>query len=307
MKYRIAILSLLAITSLAVGEETLREFSWEKLDATGGLQAGRVIQPDEASAPAELLIKNTSGKAQTILLLTIEDPPITRATYALKGHVRYQGVEGTAYLEMLSYFPDGPYFSKTLAPEGPFGQISGSSNRRPFMLPFFMKAGDVARLQKIELNLVLPGRATVYLGPLRLVQYAPNENPLMAAAQWVHSGTGEIAIQGEGQWWSNRSAGWICVIGGIFIGCMGALIGCLAGTGRARRFVLLLMKVLFVVGIVCLLLGVVALLQSQPYVVHYPLLLFGVLLTVLMGALLPRVRKQYEQRELRKMDAKDVP
>lgn len=300
------LLIVLVLASLTHAEETLREFSWEKLAAAGELQAGRVIQPDEASAPAELLIENASGKAQTIHLLTIEDPAITRATYALEGHIRYQDVEGTAYLEMLSYFPEGPYFSKTLAPEGPFGQISGSSDRRPLMLPFFMKEGDVARLRKIELNLVLPGRATVYLGPLRLVQYAPNENPLMAAAQWVHPETGEITIQAEGQWWTNRSAGWICVIGGIFIGGMGALIGCLAGTGRARRFVLLLMKVLFVVGIVCLILGVVALLQSQPYVVHYPLLLGGGLLTILMGALLPGVRKGYEQRELRKMDAKDV-
>ncbi len=284
------LLSVLVLASLTHAEETLREFSWEKLAAAGELQAGRVIQPDEASAPAELLIENASGEAQTIHLLTIEDPAITRATYALRGHIRYQDVEGAAYLEMLSHFPEGPCFSRALAPDGPLGQISGSSARRPFVLPFFMKEGDVARLQKIELSLVLPSRATVYLGPLRLAQYAPNEDPLMA----------------PGQWWSGRSAGWIGGIGGGLIGCLGGLVGFLAGTGRARRFVLLLTKALFVVGLVCLILGVVALFQSQPYAVYYPLLLIGGLLTILIAVRLPGIRKGYEQRELRKMDAKDV-
>jgi hypothetical protein len=306
MKYQIAILSWLAVTSLAAGEETLREFSWEKLAAAGELQAGRVIHPDEASAPAELLIENTSGKAQTIHLLTIEDPPITSSTYAIKGHIRYQDVEGTAYLEMLSYFPEGPYFSKTLAPTGPFGRISGSSDRRPFILPFFMKEGDAARLHKIEVSLVLPGRATVYLGPLRLVQYAPGENPLLGTEQLVRFETSESTILADGQWWSDRSAGVIERIGGGFIGCMGALIGCLAGTGRARSFVLSLMKLLLVVGLAVLAAGVVAMALSQPRCVYYPLLLGGGFTAMLMASLLPSIRKRYEQIEMRKMDAMDA-
>ncbi len=290
MKYQIAILSWLAATSPAIGEETLREFAWEKLQAAGVLRAGQVIQPDDASAPAELLIENASGESRTVHILTIEDPAITGSTYALKGHVRYEDVEGAAHLVMLSYFPEGPASSKGLARSGPLGSISGSSDRRPFVLPFFMKGGDVARLQKIELNVVMPGRATIHVGPLRLVQFDPGENPLMAA----------------GQWWSDRSAGLIGGIGGSLIGCLGALIGCLAGTGRARTFVLSLVKLMLVLGLAMLAAGVVALAQSQPYGVYYPLLLVGGITTLLMAALRPNIRKRYEQLEMRKIDAMDI-
>ncbi len=49
----------------------------------------------------------------------------------------------------------------------------------------------------------------------------------------------------------------------------------------------------------------VALVLSQPYAVYYPPLLSGILMTILPIATIRRIRKQYEQIELRKMKAMD--
>lgn len=59
-------------------------------------------------------------------------------------------------------------------------------------------------------------------------------------------------------------------------------------------------------GVVCLIGAMVALIQSQPYVVYFPLLLIGVLGTVIMGSVLPIVRKRFADVELRRMEAMDA-
>jgi hypothetical protein len=290
MKQRIAMLSVLALTTAAFSEETLLEIPWAEVERTGTFPGERVPLPGAPFPGESLMIHNPLGKAMTLNILTIEKPPITTTTYAILGDVRYEDVEGTGYLEMWSYFPDDRYFSKTVQDRGLLQKIEGTSNWRPFVLPFFVITADTPPPDKLEVNVVLPGRGTIWLSPLRLVQYDPGEDPLMAA----------------GQWWGNRTAGLYGGIAGAVIGCLGGLIGCLAGTGRARGFVLALMKALLAIGAACLIVGMVALARSQPYAVYYPFLLGGVLLTVLMAGLLPNVRKRYEQRELRKMEAMDT-
>jgi uncharacterized membrane-anchored protein len=60
---------------------------------------------------------------------------------------------------------------------------------------------------------------------------------------------------------------------------------------------------LVVLGITCLIAGLVAVFAHQPYHVFYPLLLIGAILTFVMGGLLPMVLIRYRQAEARKMDA----
>lgn len=107
-------------------------------------------------------------------------------------------------------------------------------------------------------------------------------------------------------WWSNNSAGWVGGVGGSLLGCLGALVGVLNGMGKGRRFVIGLMKIEVVLGVVFLGAGVVAFVQHQPYAVWYPLLLGGILMTVIPAALLRGVEKAYRDRELRRMQSLDA-
>ena len=120
---------------------------------------------------------------------------------------------------------------------------------------------------------------------------------------------GEVAQKNKGvpgAWWDARTAGWIAGIGGTVIGLLGGLIGILASLGRARAFVLTLAAGLVVLGAGLVLSGLTALVLGQPYAVYYPLLLGGVILTLVMGLNLPGLRRRYEQIELRRMAAMDV-
>ena len=116
---------------------------------------------------------------------------------------------------------------------------------------------------------------------------------------------GEIQLA-SGQWWDDRTAGLVGGIAGTVLGCLGGLIGMLAGVGKAREFVMLLTAAIVLAGVACLALAIVALLQTQPYCVYYPLLLLGGLSVLVMGPLRQTLRRRYQHLELRRIAAMDV-
>jgi hypothetical protein len=116
-------------------------------------------------------------------LISVDDPGVTCADYAIAGDISYAGVQGDSdidgygYLEMESDFADGSsHFTRTLADSGLLREIHGRSGSRAFLLPFH--SGD-KRPTRIRINLVMSGRGEVDLNNLRLVQYSP---PVVAAA-----------------------------------------------------------------------------------------------------------------------------
>jgi hypothetical protein len=202
--------------------------------------------------------------------------------YALEGKVRYEGVTGEGYLEMWNDFPPArKYFSRTLAPTGPQGVITGDSDWRDFQLPF--DPGDGPAPARLDLNLVLPGAGTVEIGPLSV-----------------------RAVGGGSAWWSDRTAGGIGASAGVLIGLLGATLGVLASRGKARAAVLATMMALAIVGGAAIAVGVVALLARQPYAVVFPMLLLGTILVAVFGGGYRAVRRGYEAAELRKMRALDA-
>jgi hypothetical protein len=222
--------------------------------------------------------------------LTIDQPGVKLPIYALRGRIKYEGVEGAGYLEMWNYFPGGgAYFSRTLAGTGPMKALNGTSGWRDVVVPFFA-TGTPMRPSKLVVNLVLPSKGKVWLGPLKLFQYGPNEDPLALAAAW----------------WTDRQGGLIGGIGGGTMGLLGAMIGILSGAGRGRSFVIGLLVALTVIGAVALATGIYALARGQPFGVFYPLMLGGGLPAVICGGLIPTTRKRYAQIELRKIAAADV-
>lgn len=233
---------------------------------------------------------------QRHVLIELSEPGITSPVYALKGMIRYTGVEGDGFLQMDSHFGEmGTFFAKGLAASGPLGKISGNSDWRPFVLPFNVSGGSqsdgrVPVPEALTLSLYLPGSGTVSIRDVELHQYASGEDPMQSA----------------GQWWSNRSAGLIGGIGGGLLGLWGALIGVLASRGKARVFALGSANTLLLVGIAALIGGVVALVSAQPYVVYYPLLLVGVIVVFVIGKLRGTLSARYEEIELKKIQSMDA-
>lgn len=218
----------------------------------------------------------------TLPLAVIENPGIGGTGYVVRGEVAYD-VTGTGYLEMWSLFADGgAYFSRTLDTAGPLAALTGASEARPFELPFSLDGATPP--ERLEINVVLPEGGSVRIGPLELASLDAD----------------------AGAWWSDTTGNTAGAVMGTGIGLIGALIGILAGLGRARRLVLGVTTGMLVLGGLLLAVGLVAVAASQPFAVFYPPLLGGGIVLLVFGFSLPGVRKRYQDHELRRMAALDL-
>jgi hypothetical protein len=90
------------------------------------------------------------------------------------------------------------------------------------------------------------------------------------------------------------------------LGACGALCGVLLWLGWGRRFVLTLEPILIVLGVLGVLVGIVALVAGQPYLIWFPPLLLGGISSLVFGLNYPGTKNRYRQIELRKMQAADA-
>jgi len=283
-----ALVLLISVATASAGQ-LLREISWQTLQAEDALHAGRIEPGGPGNGREQLKMELTKADSKPIPLFELDKPGITGSRYAIRGKICYQNVPKGGYLEMWSHFPDGGrFFTRTLAPQGLLKKIEGDSPWRDFALPFFTSQKE-QRASKLAVNLVCDG-GTVCLGSLLLVQYADNEEPLVM----------------PGQWWSERAGGLLGGLAGGLLGCFGALIGILAGRGKAQAFVMRLTACIVVLGIAAIVMAGAALILSQPWAVYYPLLLLGVVAVGVTAPMRRMLRKRYEQIELRKMESLDV-
>ena len=168
------------LSSECLSAELRSKISWKEIQKSGRLAAGELIPGAGPEGSDCVRVVGTAGKPTTHTLLTIDNPGIRTSRYAIRGQVRYQNVKGQGYLNLWNIFPNGGrYFSRTLGAQGPLRHLEGSSEWREFVLPFFNKEG-AAPPNRLILQVVFPGSGTVDLGPLRLVEYGPNEDPLLA-------------------------------------------------------------------------------------------------------------------------------
>jgi hypothetical protein len=287
MKTILLLLTATMFTAAARAEErVISTFAWKELADAGKLTAGALTgAPDNA-----LKVENQGPGAISATVLTILQPKITMDFYAVTGEVRYDNVEGDAFLEMWSHFGEtASYFSRTLGTAGPMAKLTGTSNWRAFTLPFNAKGGG-SRPSKLVVNVQLPGKGTVLLRNLKLVQ----------------STSGEGAATQTGAPWLDRTAGIIGGIGGALIGCLGALTEWLAARGKARHFVVNAVRVLIGAGVASAVGGLAAVALRQPYGLWYALLLIGVLLVVIFPFRLRRYQDRYREFELRRMASMDA-
>src|SRR4029077_15477025 len=256
MKAILVLGSYLSLVATCSAQTVLAEYDWQKLAQNGQLRGGETASVDGKSA---LKIVNRNGTPLQLQLLKIPKPPISKKLYAITGEVKYDGIRGDGYLEMWNFFPplqsrmpEGQYFSRTLGVGGEMGKLSGTSDWRAFTLPFDSTGGSGSPT-RLEINIFLPAQGTVFLGPVKLVEY-----------------TGSFASMGiasSNAWWSDRAAGMVGGIGGGVIGCLGGLLGWLAWKGQARRFVVATSWLLIGLGVALGLAAVVALSEKQQYAV----------------------------------------
>jgi len=270
-----------------MAQSTAGLYRWDELKRQGRVAAGTVLPPETGSSFHRLRVDNASASPTKVTVLTIEAPHVTSSRYVLTGQVRYDDVAGTGYLEMWNYFPGGgQYFTRTLGHEGPMMTLHGTSGWRPFALPF--DATGAQPPTRLVVNVVLEGRGTVYLSELTLRDQAqadgsvPPDNTI------------------------DRLAGLAGGIAGGVVGSVGALIGVLTALGRARRFVLALAVSLVAAGVVVCLTGIASIASGRPPAGSSSLLLLGLLASVVPLALLPMIRRRYQEIELRAMRAHDV-
>ena len=170
-----------------------------------------------------LVLKAVPGK-QRHLLVVLPQPGLSSPVYALKGMIRYEGVAGDAYLQMNNDFGDrGVFFTKTLAPSGPLGKITGDSDWRPFILPFYANRGDYAAEEtpiEVTLALLLPASGTVEIRDVRLYQYASDEDPLASTASEQPETARRLVL--------------ILLLGLLFVFALVVLIGRSRGGRQAR-------------------------------------------------------------------------
>ena len=295
MKTQIGIGALVLLLGSAKGQETVAEFRWGEMAQKPS--GGEAVQVDGRAA---WTIENTKDAPLRVNLLNIENPKITSSRYALVGEVKYEGVEGDAYLETWNHFPEGAgegeakkggkYFSRTLGDEGPLAKLKGTSAWRDFILPF-NASGGAGEPNKIEFNIYLPGKGSVQVGPVRLIEYK--------------DGNAGAGMMGNA-WWSERSAGLVGGIGGAVFGCFAGLLAFLASKGKARGFVMGGSFVMLGFGLVCAVGAVVALVQRQPYGVWFPLTVFAVLVMLIVPFRLKDFRRSYEHLEMRRIASLDT-
>ena len=289
MKTYFVFLSLLLLSCSVQAEELVRAVSLSDAFEGATVRAGELIDEDT------LTVEATLGQ-QFQPLIEISDPGISSAVYALKGEIRYENVQGDGFLQMDNHFgARGTFFTKSLASAGPLGKISGSSDWRVFVLPFYAdsddQAGGTSLLpEQLSLGLYLPGSGTVSIRGVGLYQYASGEDPLQSTGQWI----------------SNRNAILLAAIGGGLIGLWGAMIGVASSRGKARSFVLGSAKALLLIGFASLGGGMAAIAANQSYAVYYPLLLIGIILVAVIGKLRGTLSARYEQLELKKMQSMDI-
>jgi len=266
-------------------EQVISTFSWKELADGGKLTAGKLTgAPDNA-----LKVENHGMGATSATVLTINQPKITTDFYVITGEVRYDNVEGDGFLEMWSHFGEtAAYFSRTLGVSGPMAKLTGTSDWRAFTLPFEAK-GASSPPSKLVINVYLPGKGSVFLQNLKLIQITTSGAAPHTASRW-----------------SDRMAAVVGGVGGVLIGCLGAVIEWLTVRGKAQRFVVNAVRVLIGVGVACALGGFAAVALRQPHGVWYALLLLGVLVLVIFPLRLRSYQDRYREFELRRMTSMDA-
>lgn len=234
------------------------------------------------------------GPANSVTPLAVmEHPAVTQPRYAITGYVRYSGVSAPGYLELWNHFPGGGhYFSRTMAPTGEMGQISGNSDWRRFTLPFYTDGSPQKMVpERLAFNLYLPQGGKVSLAGVELHQFSTTQDPLAASS---------------GGWWSIEAANRISSVFTPIIVVWWLAASFFAWRGTARTVVVGSIKTAAAAGAAILVIFVAALISKQPLHIIIPLGVCGAILAAPALVQLKKINSRYDEIDQRRMLARDA-
>ncbi len=192
-----------------------------------------------------LRVQTTENGPHNVTVWTLQNPPIEGARWRLEGKVRHLDVVGEGHLVLWSTLDARDYITKTVAPSGPLGHMNGHSDWRPFVLPFDARDRKLP-LEKLLLQVSLPGKGTVDLADLRL--YASFDDAI-------------VQNVGPRLGWNAATFGIAAGLLGCAFGLLGALMGLLNASKTGLRWVAPIQKFGMVLG-GCGVVGGVAIIAS---------------------------------------------
>ncbi len=291
MKSLLTFIAALCLSAGAWGQRTVNEWRWTDLPPAQ-LPPGTAVV--SANGRAALKVENPKNAPRQFLLLTIDHPKVSAQVYAIKGEIRCGELSGYGILEMWSYFPpagpgqpEGRDFSRIRIDSSEPGQTRGASDWHPFSIPF-NSMGVSTPPDRLQINLLLGGRGTVYLGPLRLTQFMDDKN-------YVERDLGKVWLYGHTAhpWWSRRAEIQISAVGAGLLLAVGAWIEISCKRGKARSVVAALVKIQISLGVVLGCVTIAALIHRQPFAVWFPLTIFTIILLGVYSVLYLTLDKYY--------------
>ncbi len=142
---------------------------WNKLAEAKELEKNTSL--DTIDHESVLKVVRDANAPQLIPLVTLKEPKLTEKAYVLRGKVRVEGVTGDGFLEMWNHFPEpkpGAFFTRTLGESGPMGKLRGTAPWREFSLPFMIVDKETPAPTKLQVNVFLPDKGTIWLSELIL-------------------------------------------------------------------------------------------------------------------------------------------
>ena len=151
----------------ASDKNEVAKVEWSKLAEAKELDPQASIE--KMDEQIVLKVVRVTSQPQLIPLATLKEPKILEKAYVLRGKVRVEGVVGDGYLEMWNHFPEpkpGAFFTRTMAGSGSMGKLKGTAPWREFALPFMIDDKSYPAPNKLQVNVYLPDKGTVWLTDL---------------------------------------------------------------------------------------------------------------------------------------------
>ena len=140
--------------------ETIMSFDIDSLDEV--ITKDGVEIDSEISSDGNGSLKITADGPISVKLFQTGDIDVEDSVLIYSAKLRTENLDGQAYIEMWCGFPEkGLYFSKALN-----SALTGTNDWKIQETPFFLKKGE--NPDKVELNLVVNGKGTVWIDQIEL-------------------------------------------------------------------------------------------------------------------------------------------